>query len=220
MSDKQKPDRPRGRRPSYLTGPVGSAKPLPASGGSEIAPGRKKEAVREEAKPDVQLYSWKIWLLPRRPAVSAAVVIALIGCVGIAYWALPQVLFVGIISLILLNRLAPYLFPVTFVLTEETVGYKTFLARDVRQWGRIFTYYQFPDGVLLANDVRSVRGRFREGLFLYFEAGGANKDEVLRVVQSKVKSPKEAVAPASGGHAYKGGVGSALRRIRKLRGKE
>lgn len=173
-----------------------------------------------EEKPDVTLSSWKVWLLPRRPAVSAGVVAALFACIGVAYWAFPELIFVGVITLILINRLAPYLFPVKYTLTEKTVGYSTFLAKDTRNWERIFTYYTYPDGVLLSNDVRSVRGRMREGMFLYYEPGATNKDEVLQVVQSKLRSPKEALAPAEGEQPFKGGIGSALRRVRKFRDKE
>jgi hypothetical protein len=38
-------------------------------------------------------------------------------------------------------------------------------------------------------------------------------------VRTKLKPPKEAMALKEG-KEYKGGVGSALRRVRKLRGKE
>ncbi len=218
MSDNEKTPRPRGRRPSYLTGPVGSARPVPASAQPETPD--KAEAPEEQVVEDKELINWKVWLLPRRPGVSVAVIVTLLACIGIAYWAFPNVLFVGIITVILINRLAPYLFPVKFILTEQTAGYKTILARDVRPWGRIFTFYEFPDGVLLANDTRTVRGRFREGMFLYYETGATNKDQVLDIVRSKLKAPKEAMAPKTGEEGYKGGVGSALRRVKKLRGKE
>lgn len=221
MSDKEKLDRPRSRRPSYLSGPVGSARPVPASAQPEAGPARKPAEQAGQDKPDVKLYSWSVWLLPRRPKVSAGVIVALLGCIGLAYWAMPQILFVGIITLILINRLAPYLFPLKYSLTEKTAGYSTFLARDVREWGRIFTYHQYPDGILLANDVRSIRGRMREGMFLYFEPNGANKDEVLKIVQAKLKPPTEALTPKEGDQQpYKGGIGSAFRRVRKVRGKE
>lgn len=220
MSDK--PARPPSRRPSYLTGPGSPARPGQGQAQPEAATEKKGEAPRrqEQALEDKQLCEWRVWLLPRRPVVSTGVVAALLLCVGLAYWALPNALFVGIITIILFNRLAPYLFPMKYVLTEQTAGYRAFLARDTREWGRIFTYYQYPDGVLLANDVRTVRGRLREGLFLYYETGGANRDEVLKIVQSKLKPPQEALAPKTGKEPYKGGVGSALRRIRRLRDKE
>ncbi len=219
MSDDQKKPRPASRRPSYLTGPVGSVRPVPASALPEVAPkageARKEQ---EEVKEDHELYTWKVWLFPRRPLVSAAVVVALFALIALAYWAFPNPFFVSIISVILVNRLAPYLFPVKYVLTEQTVGYRTFLARDVRNWERIFTFYDYPDGVLLANDTRTMRGRLREGLFLYYEPGGTNRDDVLNVVNAKLKTPKEAMAPKEE-RDYKGGVSSAFRRIRKLRGK-
>jgi hypothetical protein len=219
MSDKEKKERARGRRPSYLNGPVGSAKnPVP----SETVEAKKDEVPppQEAVVEDKELLSWKVWLMPRRPAVSVAVVVTLLACIGVSYWAFPNVLFIAIITFILFNRLAPYLFPVKYTLTEQGVGYKTLMARDTRTWGKVFTYYEFPDGVLLSNDTRSVRGRLREGLFLYYETGGANKDQVLDVVKSKLKAPTEAMAPKQDGAEYKGGVGSALRRVRKIRGKE
>ena len=219
MSDNEKKPRS-SRRPAYLSGPAGPAKPSPAPpppAYAEKAGEAAKEA--EETKEDQEIYRWKTWLLPRRPAISAVVVVVVLGCLGLAYWSFPQPLFVVIIGLILVNRLAPYLFPVTWVFTEETVGYRTFLARDVRKWEQVFTYYEYPDGVLLSNDVRTIRGRLREGLFVYYEVGGTNKEKVLEIVKAKVKSPKEAMAPKTD-HEYKGGVGSALRRIRRIRGKE
>ena len=218
MSENEKKPRA-SRRPAYLSGPSGPAKtsleaPPPSADKAESV-AKEPEAVQE----DRELYRWKTWLLPRRPALSAVVVVVLVGCLGLAYWAFPQPIFMVVIGLILINRLAPYLFPVTWVFTEETAGYKTFLAKDVRKWGQIFTYYEYPDGVLLSNDLRTIRGRLREGLFVYYEPGGANKERVLEVVKAKLKPPKEAMAP-KGEQEFKGGVGSALRRIRRVRGKE
>lgn len=218
MSDKEKESRPRSRRPSYLTGPVSPGRPVEVSQDSRTPP-VPEEAAEDEIKEDKELYTWRVWLLPRRPAVSVAVVVVLLTCIGLAYWAFPQIVFVAVIAVILVNRLAPYLFPVKYVLTEETVGYRTFLARDIRSWERIFTFYDQPDGVLLSNDVRSIRGRLREGLFLYYKEGAANREEVLSVVRAKVKPPEEAMAPRNG-ETYKGGVGSAFRRVRRLRDKE
>ena len=140
-------------------------------------------------------------------------------CIGVAYWAFPNILFVGIITFILINRLAPYLFPVNYIFTEQTAGYSTFMAKDIRPWNRVFTYYAFPDGVLLANDVRRVRGRMREGLFMYYETGATNQDQILDVVRSKLKPPEEAMAPKAQDE-NKGGFGSAIRRIRKFRQKD
>ena len=152
---------------------------------------------------------------PRRPGVSTAVVITLLACIGVAYWAFPNVLFVGIITFILINRLAPYLFPVNYILTEQTAGYSTFMAKDIRPWNKVFTYYEFPDGVLLANDIRRVRGRMREGLFMYYDTGAVNKEQILDVVRSKLRPPAEAMTPKSADD-NKGGIGSAFRRIKKF----
>ncbi len=215
--------RPKVSRPSYLGGPGSASRlsgnePLPPEKGGtgSTAPEESSEAPKE----DVELYSWRIWLLPRRPWVSALVVGVMILSLGFAYWAFPQVIFVVVVTLILLNRLAAYLFPVRYTLTEETVGYRTILAKDVRGWNRFFTYHQFPDGVLLSHDVRSIRGRLREGLFLYYNQDGSNKDEVLKIVQAKLKPPAEAGKKEGDGTQYKGGLGSALRRIRDFRKKD
>lgn len=215
MSDKGKKERPQSRRPSYLSGSAGTAKTASAQ---ETAAPAKEEAAQVPAL-DKEIMRWKVWLLPRRPAVSVAVVVTLIACIGVAYWAFPNLLFVGIITFILVNRLAPYLFPVTYILTEQTAGYKTFAAKDIRPWSKMFTYYEFPDGVLFANDVRGVRGRMREGLFMYYELGAPAKDQILDVVRSKLKPPTEAMAPKPKA-VGKGGIGSAIRRIRKTKQKD
>jgi len=205
------------RRPSYLSGP-GSPPPLshgdPESTGGTPPP---KESPPEPEE-DRELLSWRVWLLPRRPLVSAVVVVILLFSIYLAYWALPQLLFVGLITFILLNRLAPYLFPVRYFLSEQRAGYKTFLAADSRPWERFFTYYKFPDGILLSDDTRSVRGRLREGLFMYY-GSETPVDEVLSIVASKLPSPEEAMKPKEE-PAFKGGVGSAFRRVRRLRGKD
>jgi len=215
MSDKEKTPRPASRRPSYLSGPAQA----PKAPQQDTAP-KRDEAKEAQEVPDKELMSWKVWLLPRRPVVSAIVVVALLGCIGVAYWYFPNVMFIVIITMILINRLGPYLFPVTYTLTEQTAGYRTFGARDVRQWSKIFTYYEFPDGVLLSHDTRGLRGRLREGLFMYYELGAANKDQVLDIVKSKLKSPAEAMAPNPDADTEKGGFRSALRRIRKIKNKE
>ncbi len=215
MSDKDSAPRPRSRRPSYLSGPTGSAKaPAPAP----VPEPKKEEAPQLEE--DTEILRWKVWLLPRRPLVSVVVVVTLLACIGVAYWAFPNFLFVLIITYILLNRLGPYLFPVTYILTEQTAGYKTILTKDIRPWSRVFTFYGFPDGVLLSNDTRNIRGRIREGLFMYYEDGAANKDQVLEVVKSKLKPPEEALAPKSNDKEFKGGIGSAMRRLKKLKDKD
>ncbi|MGE5579984.1 MAG: hypothetical protein ACM3WU_08065 [Bacillota bacterium] len=215
MSDKEKAPRPASRRPSYLSGPAQAPKAPPP----DAAPKREETKGAQEVT-DKELVSWKVWLLPRRPRVSAFVVVALLGCIGVAYWQFPNFVFVAIITMILINRLGPYLFPVTYTLTEQTAGYKTVGARDVRPWSKIFTYYEFPDGVLLSHDTRGIRGRLREGLFMYYEAGAANKDQVLDVVKSKLKPPAEAMAPNPDAERDRGGIGSALRRVRKLKNKD
>ncbi|HHW18786.1 MAG TPA: hypothetical protein GXX30_07780 [Firmicutes bacterium] len=218
---------PRVQRPSYLRGSIApkAANPSRPEAVSAAQPGHERpevqrpEAQKAEEKEDVELYSWSVWLLPRRPLVSVLVVASLIGSILLAYWTLPQVFFVVIISLILINRLAPYLFPVKYVMTEETVGYRTFLAKDIRPWGNLLTYYQFPDGVLLTHDTRTIRGRMKEGIFLYYEKDGSNKEQVLNIVRSKLKPPKEAFAPRED-NEYKGGIRSAWRRIRNLKSKD
>lgn len=210
----ESPRRP--RRPSYLSGPMG---PRTSPGGDARPPddsAEKEKPVPEEVE-DRELFSWSVWLLPRRPLVSAIVVCVLLLCIYLAYWALPEPLFVGLITLILINRLAPYLFPMRCFVSEQKVGYRTFLAADSRPWEKFFTYYKFNDGVLLAHDTRTVRGRFREGLFLYYGKDTPVED-VLAVIGSKLPSPKEAMKPKDDSE-YRGGVGSALRRIRKLRDK-
>ncbi|MGI6633501.1 MAG: hypothetical protein ACOX5M_10750 [Bacillota bacterium] len=203
------------RRPTYLSGP-GTPRPVPADEAKETQGGADKETPPPPQE-DRVLYSWTVWLLPRRPLVSALVVGVLLFSIYLAYWALPQLLFVGLITFILLNRLAPYLFPVKYTISEQKAGYKTFLASDSRPWGKFFTYYKFKDGVLLSNDTRTVRGRFKEGLFMYYSSD-TPVDEVLAVIGSKLPEPEEAMKPKDDGQ-YKGGVGSALRRIRKLRDK-
>jgi len=215
------------RRPSYLRGPVVAGKvrakieegKKDESDKSRRAQQEAQEDQKEELKKDLELYSWKVWLLPRRPLVSVLVVTSLIGSIALAYWAFPRLFFILVISVILVNRLAPYLFPVRYILREETVGYKTFLARDIRPWQRLFTYYEFPDGVLLTYDTRSIRGRIREGLFLYYDETGSNKDEILSIVRKKLKPPEEAFVPKKE-QGYKGGFRSALRRIRSIRSKK
>ncbi len=215
MSDKEKAPRPASRRPSYLSGPVQAPKDPPTG----AAP-KTEETTQAQDVPDKELLSWKVWLLPRRPAVSAIVVVSLLACIAVAYWYVPNILFIVVITMVLINRLGPYLFPVTYTLTEQTAGYKTVGAKDVRQWSKIFTYYEFPDGVLLSNDTRGLRGRLREGLFMYYELGADNKDQVLDIVKSKLKPPAEAMAPNPDAEKEKGGIASALRRIRKLKDKD
>jgi len=232
MSDNEKREiaenptsRPRITRPSYLRGPVVPRRPSqPAIRGEE--PGEKEnppaQTLEKREMPqdeDKELYRWNIWLFPRRPLVSALVVGSLIVSILLAYWAFPQVLFVAVAALMLLNRLAPYLFPMECILTEKTAGYKAFLAKDIRPWNNLVTYYEFPDGVLLSHDDRSIRGRLREGLFLYYYPDKSNKDEILSIVQSKLKPPKEAFKDREEkDKEHKGGIGSAIRRVRRLKG--
>lgn len=215
-------NRPKVTRPSYLRGSMG-----PKKGGQGVAVEKSKQVAapqekKQEPEPkeveDKPIYAWTIWLLPRRPLVSVLVVMSLAGCIFIAYWAFPQVFFVVIISLILLNRLAPFLFPMKCSLNEVTVGYRTFLASDVRPWTNFLTYHEFPDGVLLTHDTRTIRGRMREGLFLYYYPDKSNKDEILRIVQSKLKPPEQAFEMKDKETEDKGGIGSAIRRVRRLKG--
>ncbi len=203
------------KRPSYLSGP--GAPPPPSDRDEKATGAAPPEKGAPEPEEDRELLSWKVWLLPRRPFVSALVVAVLLVSIYLAYWAFPQIIFVGLITFILLNRLAPYLFPVKYFLSEQRAGYRTFLAADSRPWERFFTYYKFDDGVLLSNDTRSLRGRLREGLFMYY-GNETPVDEVLSIIASRLPPPKEAMKPKEETE-YKGGVSSALRRVRRLRGK-
>lgn len=225
-TDRRTPD---ASRPSYLRGP------LPKKGDVEVKsePQEKADAgavensvpqAAEEKGEDVELYSWKVWLLPLRPGVSALVVASVAGCIGLAYWAFPQFFFVAVMTLILLNRLAVYLFPVKYVITEQTVGYRTFLARDIRSWDKFLTYYQFHDGVLLSHDTRTVRGRMKQGMFLYYYPDGSNKDRVLEIVSSKLAMPERAFSEkdelVKKEKKERGGIRAAIERIRNIKPKE
>jgi len=50
--------------------------------------------------------------------------------------------------------------------------------------------------------------------------GADNKDQALDIVKSKLKPPAEAMAPNPDAEKEKGGIASALRRIRKLKDKD
>ncbi len=213
---------PKVKRPSYLGGP-GTKKAFgdePASSKKGKAPAEKPESDRKEPKEDAELHTWRVWLFPRRPLVSAGVVLVIVLSLGFAYRMFPQPIFLLIFGVILMNRLATYLFPVNYTLTEETVGYRAILVRDVREWSRFFTYREFPDGVLLSHDVRSLRGRMREGLFLYYKDDLSNKDDVLQIVRAKLDLLEKARKEDAGDPAGKGGFRSALRRIRAVRKRE
>lgn len=194
----------RSRRPAYLGG---APSPEEAAKAPEGPP---------EPEEDVVLLTWKVWLLPRRPKTSVLVVSALILAIYFTWRSVQQPLFVLVITGILLNRLAPYLFPVKYTLSKQKAGYKTFMAADMRRWERFFTFHKFPDGVLLANDTRTLRGRIREGLFMHYNTD-MSPDDVLSIVASKLPTPQEATRPKAG-PKDKGGVGSAIRRVRKLKG--
>lgn len=212
---KEERSRPRALRPAYLR------RLTPSEKGDDVE--LKEELhvdVKDEPKEDVELYSWKNWLLPRRPLVSALVIVSLFGSMALAYWAIPKFLFVAAITAIFLNRLAPYLFPVQFHLTEKTVGYKTFLAKDVREWNKFLAYKEYPDGVFLTHDMRTLRGRMKEGIFLYYLEDGSNKDDVLGIVESKLKPLHEALSIEEEEKEDKGGLRSAFKRIRKLRSRK
>lgn len=200
-----------GSRPSYLKGGTRSLSPTK----EKMQPQNdKREAVSSE---DKELASWTVWLFPRRPLVSLLVVLVLVCSLSLAYWALPSPIFLLVMTGLLINRLAAYLFPARYFLREKTVGYKTFLAKDVREWERFFVYQEFPDGVLLSLDTRTIRGRIREGLFLYYNHDRSNKNEVLSIVSGKLKSSKGIVS--SQDEPSQGGLVSAYRRIRRLRKK-
>jgi len=196
-------------RPSYLGGSRSQTQSLPVETKAE-------PVVSKPASEDKALYEWKIWLFPRRPMVSAIVVLVVLGSLALAYWTYPEPLFIAIIALILLNRLALYLFPVKYTIGEVTVGYETLLARDKRTWDKFFTYYQFPDGVLLAHDTRGLRGRLKEGLFLYYNRDLSNKEQILDLVKARLKPPKEAMRDDQSSPS-KGGILSAWRRVRRAK---
>lgn len=199
-------------RPSYLQGGrIGGIEPTIET--------KEKPVEAVEAKTvseDKVLCQWKIWLFPRRPVVSAVVSVVIIGSLALAYWTYPNALFISLITLLLVNRLAMYLFPIKYTIGEETVGYSTFLARDKRTWDMFVTYCQFPDGVLLTHDQRGFRGRLKEGLFLYYHRDLSNKDQVLDLVQTKLKPPKEAVRELESA-PKKGGLASAWSRARRAK---
>lgn len=213
----------RSRRPAYLGGRPGRSLPdaiaeKPKTTASEdgIKPEQPGEDAPKQPKTDNVIYSWKVWLFKRRPLVSAVVVVTIVGSILLAYWAFPQVLFIGVITLVMLNRLAPYLFPVKYTLNERTVGYRTFLAKDIREWSDLRMYREFPDGVLLSHDMRTVRGKLKETLFLYYYEDCSNKDEVLKVVRDKVV-PFVPEPKGDDDRTYKGGIRSALRRVRGIK---
>jgi hypothetical protein len=127
MPDTDNEQKPRSRRPSYLGGPAGPAKaPVAPARPSQVAPPK-----REEPPPpieDKEILRWKVWLLPRRPWVSAAVVATVVASVGLAYWAVPNAFFVIAITLILLTVSGPSLFSRLLTSSRANGGNKTLFA--------------------------------------------------------------------------------------------
>ncbi len=201
----------KGRRPAYLRGRSGA---LPRTEVQKPEEPDKDEPKQPET--DDVIYSWQVWLFRRRPLVSVLVVVTVLGSLLLAYWAVPQPMFIAVLALVMLNRLGPYLFPLKYRLNERTVGFTTFFAKDIRNWSDLDRYGEFPDGVLLSRDPASVRGRLKGTLFLYYYEDGSNKDEILRVIRDKVV-PLEARPKGDDDGTYKGGFKSALRRVRGAR---
>ena len=214
------------RRPAYLRG-TGEQREHP--GTSPKVEKNSEEATKEagqrgavlvEEKDEV-LLTWRVWLLPRNPLKSAVVVFSLAGVIALAYWAVPSWIFVLLIAMLLLNRLAPYIFPVKYELTDATVSFKTYLASNTKMWKQLFCYREYPDGVMLMHDPRTVTGRMREGIFLSYDEELVHKDEILRIVSSKLKPVREALSgrPEATTINPRGGLFSAISRIRRLRRK-
>lgn len=211
------------RRPAYLRGGTPGRQEKDSSGdaaksASEALQGEARRAAGAESREEV-LLSWRVWLLPKNPLKSLLVISSTIGMVALAYWAIPQFLFVGLICILILNRLAPYLFPMKYELTETTVSFKTYMASNKKQWSELFCYREFPDGVMLMHDPRKVTGRVREGIFLYYDDRLEHKDEILKIVSSRLRPLKEAIAAQPGKDKVtpKGGLFSAISRIRRLK---
>lgn len=214
------------RRPSYLRGAGNRREDLAVSRKAEKVVGETgREAAQEGADrvdgKDEILLTWHVWLLPRNPLKSVLVVSSLVGTIALAYWAVPQWLFTMLIAILILNRLAPYIFPVKYELKDATVTFKTYLASNTKQWNELFCYREYPDGVMLMHDPRTITGRMREGIFLYYDEKLEHKDEILRIVSSKLKPVSEALSgqPQRDKVSSRGGLLSAISRVRRLRQK-
>ena len=133
----RKPDRgqPVVGRPSYLRGrsrfPEAAEKDEVQLTEEKVDEINKVEEAKQE---DTELYSWSIWLYPRRPFLSAFVTITMAGVLVVSYIVFPSKIFILFGALLLFNRLSQYLFPIKYTLTEYTVGYSSLFARDKREW--------------------------------------------------------------------------------------
>lgn len=214
------------RRPSYLRSAGIRRQDLEAPQETEKAPdesGKKgcQAAVGQVEAKDEILLSWRVWLLPRNPLKSVLVVSSLIGMIALAYWAVPQWVFTILIAILVLNRVGPYIFPMKYELKDATVSFKTYLASNTKQWNELFCYQEYPDGIMLMHDPRTITGRMREGIFLYYDEKLEHKDEILRIVSSKLKPAREALSgkPQRAEISYRGGLLSAISRVRRLKQK-
>ncbi len=214
------------RRPAYLRGAGTRREDLEAPRETEKAPdesGRKacQAAVDQVDAKDEILLSWRVWLLPRNPLKSVLVVSSLIGMVALAYWAVPQWVFTILIAILVLNRIGPYIFPMKYELKDATVSFRTYLASNTKQWNELFCYHEYPDGIMLMHDPRTITGRMREGIFLYYDEKLEHKDEILRIVSSKLRPAKEALSgrPQTAEVSSRGGLLGAISRVRRLRQK-
>ncbi|MBE3519495.1 MAG: hypothetical protein IMW97_04225 [Firmicutes bacterium] len=213
------------RRPAYLRGTVPRRDvetPLRAKEAVvETGEGAGRVAADKVDEKDEILLSWRVWLLPRNPLKSVLVVSSFVGMLALAYWAVPQVVFTILIAILILNRIGPYIFPMKYELKDATVSFKTYLASNTKRWDELFCYSEYPDGVMLMHDPRTITGRMREGIFLYYDEKLEHKDEILRIVSSKLKPAKEALSgrPKAGEVSSTGGLLSAISRVRRLRQK-
>lgn len=205
------------KRPAYLRGGLWSRQEPSGSPAPESQ--TEKAGLPKTETQDEVLLTWRVWLLSRNIPKSVLVMVSTAAMIFLAYWAIPQLLFVGFITLLILNRLAPYLFPMKYELREKTVSYKTYMASNTKRWDELFCYREYPDGIMLMHDPRTITGRVREGIFLYYDESPGHKDEILRIVSSKLRPLKEAVAARADGDGVspKGGLFSAISRLRRLR---
>lgn len=213
------------RRPTYLRGMAVRRDVETSRGAKEAVNETGKEAGQVagdqvDAKDEI-LLSWRVWLLPRSPLKSLLVISSVVGMIALSYWAVPQWVFTILIAILVLNRLGPYIFPMKYELKDVTVSFKTYLASNTKQWNELFCYREYPDGVMLMHDPRTITGRMREGIFLYYDEKLEHKDEILRIVSSKLKPAREALSgqPQRAEISYRGGLLSAISRIRRLRQK-
>jgi hypothetical protein len=130
------------------------------------------------------LVTWTAHPARRRPRDVALAVAVIATTMGVVLMSFESALLTVVAGVVLVSSIAPFLFPTRYTVTEDGVAAERIFRRRERRFADL-RRLDVGDRAALLSPFRAPSWLDRQrGLLVFFD--GADRDEVLRILRSKI----------------------------------